>query len=332
MRRVVLVCATIALAALAVGVIARSPSAQTTSPEACRSGGGSISATALPETVELEDCPIVGRVITDNGVGTVLPGPGRGVYVEALTTESAQELEVTRYRDGTVELEHVGDEAEDVQASSSIAPAARRPDECRDAAYNDGNWRVAPGSGLSYEFNRSTTPPELSPAAAEGAINAGGRNITGTRNNCRLADRVRAGLTYLGNTNSAAGRNTCDSDGSSVVSFGSLPGGTLARTCYWFTLNPSGYDKVTESDIGINKANFNWTTNPRPRSCRNKYDLQSVMTHEWGHAFGLGHVSQSRHGSLTMSPFINECQKSKRTLGKGDVLGLNWKYQRSNRG
>jgi hypothetical protein len=50
------------------------------------------------------------------------------------------------------------------------------------------------------------------------------------------------------------------------------------------------------------------------------------MTHERGQTFGLGHVSEKAHGKLTMSPSIRACQKSERTLGKGDVLGLNRKY------
>ena len=141
-------------------------------------------------------------------------------------------------------------------------------------------------------------------------------------------DRVPAELTYLGDTDLVANidGNTCDFDGSNVVSFGDLPGGTLATTCTWSVSNPSGYNEVRESDIKVNRADFKWTTNPRPRSCRNKYDMQSVMTHEWGHTFGLGHVSEEAHGKLTMSPLIQTCQKSERTLGKGGVLGLDNKY------
>ena len=86
MSRLVLFAAAFALAALAVGVIVRALAAQTTSPgadEACRSDGASIPAAALPETIELEDCPNGRRVITDNGVGTVLPAPGQSIYVDS---------------------------------------------------------------------------------------------------------------------------------------------------------------------------------------------------------------------------------------------------------
>ena len=51
------------------------------------------------------------------------------------------------------------------------------------------------------------------------------------------------------------------------------------------------------------------------------------MTHERGHTFGLNHVAETGHGNLTMSPLINgPCQINERTLGRGDVLGLDRKY------
>ena len=52
----------------------------------------------------------------------------------------------------------------------------------------------------------------------------------------------------------------------------------------------------------------------------------TLETHEWGHTFGLGHISEEAHGKLTMSPLIKTWQKSERTLGKGDVLGLDNRY------
>ncbi len=333
MRRLAIVAAALLLAALSLGVFVGAPAAQTGPGvlEACREGRASIDATDLPRIVEPGECPVKGRVIEDAGVGSVVPEKGEGVYAEALTTAGAQELGVERLPDGTIELEHVGDDAGDVPAAEPATgdvTAARASGECSDDAYTDLDWRLT--VGLGYSFNRTSTPREIRADAAQGAITKGGTNITGTRNNCNLEDQVPAELTYLGDTDSDANisRTSCESnDGSSVVSFGDLADNVLAATCTWRARNPSGYDEVAESDIEINKANFKWAANPRARTCRDKHDLQAVMTHEWGHTFGLAHVSEEAHGRLTMSPLISKCQKSERTLGKGDVLGLSNKYE-----
>ena len=60
MRRLVLLCAALAVATLAVGAISRTLAAQTSEVnyEACRSGEEAISAPALPETLSLERCPV----------------------------------------------------------------------------------------------------------------------------------------------------------------------------------------------------------------------------------------------------------------------------------
>jgi predicted Zn-dependent protease len=64
----------------------------------------------------------------------------------------------------------------------------------------------------------------------------------------------------------------------------------------------------------------------KPSSCSNRYSIEAVATHEFGHAFGLAHVSETYHPSLTMSTVIRSCQASESTLGLGDVRGLNALY------
>jgi hypothetical protein len=326
LRRLALLCTTIALAALAVGVIARIPAAQTTSPEDCRSGGP-IAAAALPETLDLENCPIGGRVITDNGIGTVVPGPGESVYVDALTRDGSQELEVTRYRDGTVELEQVGDES----LSEPLIGAQSSLGECSDAKFKRRDYKVF--VVLRGYFNPGTTPEELSRKAAVRAVRRGTADITSTRNNCGFRDRVPsyAGMSYEGSTRRRAqigtGGGCGGQDRYSVVSFGTLPKGALAVTCTESHKMKDGWH-TKWSDIMLNKARYNWTTRPQAPSCGNGYDLESTVAHERGHTFGLGHAApESSHRYLTMSESSNgPCQSSERSLGRGDVLGLARKY------
>ena len=292
--------------------------------DACEQGEPQIDATDLPEVVQPGRCPIEGRRIVDGAVKSVVPPPGKGVYAEVLTTTGAQELDVARRADGTMELDHVGDDSE---ASVAMTRAVGEPGECTDPAYKDNSWWVP--SVLHYRFNVSTTPHELRRVQAVKAVRRAGANIVNTRNTCHLGDQVPAGLVYDGNTSEVANiqDGSCvESDGESVVSFGYLPK-ALAKSCTYYKINPSGYGEVGTSDIKINRAGFRWTTRPGARSCKRAWDLQSVMTHERGHTFGLGHVPEEYHGRLTMSPVINgSCQKSERTLGKGDVLGLERKY------
>lgn len=307
-------------------MISRTPAAQTTGPEACRSGGP-VAAAALPESLDLENCPINGRVIMDNGIGTVVPGPGESVHVDALTRDGSQELEVTRYRDGTVDLEQVGDESQ----SGPLIGAQSSPGECSDAKFELRDYKVF--VVLRGYFNPRTTPKELSRKAAVRAVRRGTADITSTRNNCGFRDRVPsyAGMSYEGSTKRRAQIGTNGDCGGqdrySVVSFGTLPKGALAVSCTESHKMKDGWH-TKWSDIMLNKARHNWTTRPQAPSCSNRYDVESSVAHERGHTFGLGHAApESSHRYLTMSETSNgPCQSSERSLGRGDVLGLARKY------
>lgn len=329
-RSITVLAVAMTLAAVAIGVNARAMEAQTSEGvlEPCARDNGRIEAADLPAVVRPGQCPVSGRVIQDGPVGSVLPPAGESVYVEALTTSGAKELQIKRLQNGTIELNHVGDDAGGEPAPADLT-ATRASGECSDRAFTDGERRV--DETLRYRINRSTVPRSISRAAATGAIRRGGANVVSTRNACKLGDRVPVGLVYDGGTSDGAqidaGVHCLPSDSRSVVSFGDLPRGILAATCNW-SRNAPVYDTTVASDVKINRTDFDWTTQPRARSCTGAWDLESVMTHERGHTFGLGHVPEDGHRHLTMSTLLNgPCQPSERTLGRGDVLGLENKYR-----
>lgn len=75
MKRVASIVAALALACTAVGMFAGSLLAQADEAvyEACSRDKQEIRASALPEVLDEERCPVAGRVIVDGGVGRWCP-------------------------------------------------------------------------------------------------------------------------------------------------------------------------------------------------------------------------------------------------------------------
>src|SRR5215210_7029042 len=134
----------LALSIPATGMSIQKSSAQpdTRVLDACGPGEPEIDAADLPEVVEPARCPVEGRQIVDGAVRSVVPPPGKGVYAEVLTTTGAQELDVARRADGTMELDHVGDDSD---ASVAKTRTVNGPGECSDPGYKDSSWRVTSG-------------------------------------------------------------------------------------------------------------------------------------------------------------------------------------------
>jgi hypothetical protein len=110
-------------------------------------------------------------------------------------------------------------------------------------------------------------------------------------------------------------------DGVSVADFGALPTGTLAVACTYY----SG-GRAVASDIRFNKG-YRWYAGSKPPAdCSNRFSLRAVATHERGHTFGLGHVSDRAYPFLTMSTSIGPCTNSASSLGLGDIKGLRALY------
>lgn len=56
------------------------------------------------------------------------------------------------------------------------------------------------------------------------------------------------------------------------------------------------------------------------------FDVENVLSHEWGHVAGLDHTNAPKDGCLTMYRFASLEEIQKRTLGLGDKLGMNALY------
>jgi hypothetical protein len=194
---------------------------------------------------------------------------------------------------------------------------------CADSAYT--LYSNAWNSKLEWYFNSHSTPSGVNRDDAKGALRGAVKIITHATNDCGLSDGMTGTAAYQSTTSTSVNiskdGNCKDGDGKSVVGFGTLPSDYLALTCWW--TDSKGH--TIEADIRFNKADYKWAVDV-PKNCTDSFIIKDVATHEFGHAFGLAHVSESQDGNLTMSPTMMACQTAEETLGRGDVLGLEAKY------
>lgn len=253
----------------------------------------------------------------------IVPAAGEGVATIAeIDDGSWRSFGVERGLDGVVRVVDVSGEAATASAARAGAPAA-----CKDRAFsaNGATWRTT----YEWSFRSGSTLETNSKSAVEQRLKEAAANMSSSRNDCGLADQVTAAQRYLGkttrNTNivGKASSYSCGKrDGHNVVGFGVLPKGILGVACVW-----SSAGRAIEADVKLNDRSYRWFAgNTPPKGCSNRFSVEGVTTHEMGHVFGLGHVSEAAHGNLTMSTKARPCTASDTSLGLGDVLGLRKKY------
>ncbi len=283
-------------------------------------------------------CQADGRV-SRGGVSVELPRPGAGVSAAAITTSGPIELLVTRRLDGSVVVSADHNEATGaasriatesaISAGNSLLAAAAQPSStnpCVDTGYAISSFKL--GGIFNWYYNGAGAPGPVATTAA-GAISNATMDMSRGTNRCGYPANIKATSRYVGPSHWApqvgvSGACAGNPDSISVAGWKALSGGYLAYTCTYF----SG-STVTTSDVAIS-TRFAWyTTAATPRTCRGSYDLRSVMLHERGHTYGIGHVDQSAHSPEVMTPSLSPCTITKRALARGDYTALVQKYGQS---
>jgi hypothetical protein len=261
-----------------------------------------------------------GDVVTVDGASVVAPAAGHSVAISVDRLTGSTILAVTTSADGTVTVSN-----ELPGMSEDSVPAA--PNKCSDSAfsyspYNGASW---PGS-YNWRIKTNSIPNELTKKQATGGLKTSVKNITGANNDCGMADQVSAKASYKGSTTSSSDVTAglqCNAQPNmkNVTEFGPInTDGVLAATCTYST--GAGGD-IGAASVRINTGYKWWVSG----GCTSAIGLKATMTHEYGHAFGMGHVDEANHGNLTMSTNINsDCSNFEASLGRGDVLGLNGLY------
>ena len=119
---------------------------------------------------------------------------------------------------------------------------------------------------------------------------------------------------FSGGGATGAGTGACGgggTDGQNTVGWAVQSGSVLAVTCSWYN-GGSPFGAAAEFDMQID-PDWTWTTGGAAN-----IDLQSVITHEFGHALGLNH---SADGSAVMYPSYS-AGSTKRSLAADDLAGI----------
>ena len=83
------------------------------------------------------------------------------------------------------------------------------------------------------------------------------------------------------------------------------------------------FDIVNESEAPLSQISC--AGSAQPNSCDHHYDLQSVMTHEAGHFFGL--AEDRDNNSATMFSCTSRCETHKRKLSRDDLASIATLYE-----
>ena len=258
---------------------------------------------------------VIAAVVALPTVATLVPGRLDGVtYSSSRTSAASSSLPSAAAIAGRVAT-LVGVKV----TTTADETTSAGPDLSRDPAHRrrrlQGATCTNPGAGTNayslrgIRVNGPTTAyfnPVGAPAGAASALQA-------AYNTWHAADPNAPAINVVSGGTATRPR----ADGKYELMFGPLSGRTLGVTYTW-----SWGNGVYESDTIFNSSAAFFLAPGEGDGCYEgvlKYDLQNVATHEFGHTYGLDHVSSAYN---TMAPTATLGETYKRSLAPGDAAGL----------
>ncbi len=121
-------------------------------------------------------------------------------------------------------------------------------------------------------------------------------------------------------------------DNKNIVAWGKAPGNALAISYIWY--NTSTFPAIATEVDTIMNVKFSWYwSDPSSwstgKTCAYSgvYDAQNIMTHEFGHTFGLDDEYTDAYINNTMYGYGSTGETNKNTLTDGDKTGVANLYQ-----
>jgi hypothetical protein len=315
----------LAVATLMAGstLIGAGPAAAAVPPECADSVQKLAALGPMAEVAVPAACVPVGASVMVGGFTLKVPPAGEGVGVYDSLEEGVDRLT-------GVEVES-SDGVLTARADGAGAPAeapgklAAPPAACSDTARA---WSGKRNNGYEYFVSSAALDTGVTYQMFLDEVKFAASTIDTGRNDCGLGTGgLGINITHKGSTTLRAANidgSCAGGDSWDVIDFGSLPAGVVGRTCTRYTPVPFADDRIVEADVRLsNRADWFRTI---PSGCYNKYEMAGVLTHEFGHVFGMAHVSESSHGFLTMSTHSTPCSYVDNTWGRGDYDNLHVHY------
>jgi hypothetical protein len=175
-----------------------------------------------------------------------------------------------------------------------------------------GMWEI------DWYYNPAGQPTSMNASNVNDRVKQAPDNWEFNVNNCGMTNwpnltNIKMGTTSAVPNQTAASCLTAPAVNVVGWHYWGTASGVVANTCSWGTGNNGKFS------MAIN-GSFNFRAAASISGCSgNNIDLEGTLTHEWGHALGLNHISTYNQ---VMNPYTWYCDDRDRYLGRGDFKGV----------